>query len=617
MLSKPSKQQVMKKISIITVACAFLFANASAQGIPAPTTIKKKKVLLELYSGIHCQFCPTGDRVAKELAEANPGKVIIFDIQAGIYAAPYPGEPDYRTPFGDGLEALIDLTGYPAGVVNRHIFAGWGQAPNGLAMPTNRFAAAASQIMSQDASANIGVEAEIDVQTRLLTVNVQVYYTGNPSTTTNKLSVAILQDNLIGPQIIGSGVTPDPDLVLPNGLYNHSHMLRHLLTTTFGQNISPAIAGSTIDKTYSYLIRDSIYEIPAVLGDLKIVVFLAENTKEIINAEVVKPVFTNFQYTLDTKAVDAGISEEPVCGGYSSTPFVKFMNNGSQTVTSLAVDYTINGSINKTYQWTGNVAPFSEAQIDLTPINYYPLETNTLSVTIKNPNGSADQNSSNDGYDYEFESAPDASNTVIMKLQLDRYGAEVSWKLQNSGGAELYSGGPYANVSSTSPLPAPIRDTFSLTSADCYELVVIDTFGDGILGTNVGFTLTDNEGLVIVSNYANYEYEGRVSFGVDAPKVDSSDVFTAVGDANALEGIRVYPNPASDVINIILPSENISNLNIHLSNFLGQTVMTLAENEQQRSGNFQVNTAGLPPGIYFLQFAAGENRHAQKIVIAN
>lgn len=606
----------MKKISIVTVACAFLFANTFAQGIPAPTTIQKKKVLIELYSGIHCQFCPMGDRVAKELEEANPGKVVIFDIQTGIYAEPYPGEPDYRTPFGDGLEALIDITGYPAGVVNRHIFPGWGQAPNGLAMPPNRFAAAASQVMSQDAPANIGVEAEIDVQTRLLTVNVQVYYTGNPSTTTNKLSVAILQDNLIGPQIIGSGVTPDPDLVLPNGLYNHSHMLRHLLTTTYGQNISPAIAGSTIDKTYSYLIGDSIYEIPAVLGDLKIVAFLAENTKEVISAEVVKPVFTNFQYTLDTKAVDAGISEEPVCGGYSNIPFVKFMNNGSQTVTSLAVDYTINGSIQKTFQWTGNVTPFSEALIDLPAINYYPLETNTLSVTIKNPNGGSDQNSSNDGYEYEFESAPDASNTVIMRLQLDRYGAEVSWKLKNSGGTELYSGGPYANVSSTSPLPAPIRDTFNLTSADCYELVVSDTFGDGILGTNVGFTLTDNEGLVIVSNYASYEYEGLVSFGVDAPKVDSSDVFTGVTAVNALEKIRVYPNPASDVINVILPADGIGDLNIHLSNFLGQTVMTLAENESQRSGNFQVNTTGLPPGVYFLKFVSGEHRYAQKIVIA-
>jgi hypothetical protein len=292
------------------------------------------------------------------------------------------------------------------------------------------------------------------------------------------------------------------------------------------------------------------------------------------------------------------------------------MNNGSQTITTLAVDYTINGSIQKAFQWTGNVAPFSEATIDLEPIKYYPLETNTLTVTVKNPNGGTDQNSLNDEVDFEFASAADAANTVMMKLQLDRYGAEVLWKLQNSTGTELYSGGPYTNVPSTSPLPAPIRDTFNLTSGDCYELVVTDTFGDGILGTNVGFTLTDNEGLVIISNYANYAYEGLVSFGVDAPKVDSSDVFTGVGDVNVLEGIHVYPNPVSDVINVIFPSEGIDNLNIQLSNFIGQTVMTLAENEK-KSGNFQIKTTGLSRGVYFLKFVSGEKRFAQKIVIAN
>ena len=47
---------------------------------------------------------------------------------------------------------------------------------------------------------NVAARAQIDAETRLLTVTVEVYYTADAETSSNKLNVAILQNEVVGPQ---------------------------------------------------------------------------------------------------------------------------------------------------------------------------------------------------------------------------------------------------------------------------------------------------------------------------------------------------------------------------------------------------------------------------------
>ena len=44
------------------------------------------------------------------------------------------------------------------------------------------------------------VRAIIDMGTNTLTVNVEIYYTGSQTVTSNKINVAVLQNNIEGPQ---------------------------------------------------------------------------------------------------------------------------------------------------------------------------------------------------------------------------------------------------------------------------------------------------------------------------------------------------------------------------------------------------------------------------------
>ena len=62
----------------------------------------------------------------------------------------------------------------------------------------------------------------IDMGTNTLTVNVEIYYTGSQTVTSNKINVAVLQNNIEGPQ--SGGASYNPSVVLANGNYNHTHV---------------------------------------------------------------------------------------------------------------------------------------------------------------------------------------------------------------------------------------------------------------------------------------------------------------------------------------------------------------------------------------------------------
>ena len=75
----------MKRISIIAMFM-MLFANAiNAQNFVSTAPLNRN-VLLEEFTGVRCQYCPYGHKVAKGLAETYPDNIFIANIHAGGYA---------------------------------------------------------------------------------------------------------------------------------------------------------------------------------------------------------------------------------------------------------------------------------------------------------------------------------------------------------------------------------------------------------------------------------------------------------------------------------------------------------------------------------------------------
>lgn len=261
----------MKKITLSVFILSAVVANAQ---LPVSHIAGKKKALIEEFTGIHCQYCPDGHKRSDDIVNANPTNVFSVNIHAGTYAPPNTGELDFRTIDGNAILAMPNMGGgYPKGDVNRAPCAS-PITTGSLTMGRDKWAAAVAVILNQNSYINIAGSATLNTTTRVLTVDIEAYYTGNgPSA--NYLTVMLKQDNILGTQSSGSTYP-----AMWNGSqYKHNHALRDVITSGYSGQLmnSPTIAGTTYTTTIYYTVPTTYVNIPVVLSDLDIVAFISES----------------------------------------------------------------------------------------------------------------------------------------------------------------------------------------------------------------------------------------------------------------------------------------------------------------------------------------------------
>jgi hypothetical protein len=560
---------MFKKLLLPLVFALFAFATYGQTIVS--TSPENKNVVLEEFTGIHCTYCPDGHAIAKAIQDAHPDDVSLINIHTGGYATPGPGEPDFRTPYGAAIAGQSGLTGYPSGTVNRHVFPGRGMTSGGTAMGRGSWTISANETLALSSDVNVAVEAEIDVQTNEMTVHVEAYYTANSPESTNLLNVALLQNNTKGPQT-GGGMGDE---------YVHMHRLVELITGQWGETINTTTAGTFVDKTYTYTIPADYNGVPTELADMEVVAFITNTHQELPSGNRAYPTYTGIANADDAyvRSIEDIVT---TCNTTSIAPVVEIQNLGQNTINSLDIEYTINGDAH-TYTWTGELPALHTVTVDLPDTGFTMQPTNTLVVSVPN-----DDDNSNNEDTLSFDDVPHGTKDVTMVLQTDGYGNETFWRLKNSAGQTIYHGGPYGNNET-------ITETFDL-DADCYSFKLIDSYGDG----GAIATLTDNQGNVVFN-------EGP-DFGNQISRQFTSNGQLGVEDQE-LQGISIYPNPASTVLNV----KNAENANIQVYNILGQEVMAktgIAMDEQLNVSNFQA-------GTYFIKIAKDSQVTTKRFIVSN
>jgi hypothetical protein len=477
------------------------------------TTPENKNVVLEEFTGIYCGFCPDGHVLAQALHTAYPNDVFIIKIHTGGYANPSgPSDPDFRTIYGGAIAAASGLAGYPAGTINRSTFssiAPQSGAPGSTALSRGDWAAAAALIMADPSEVNVAAQASYDMGTGILTVNTESYFTGAGTSGTYNLHVAVVMNNVAGPQSGASNYNPGAIIPGPwSPTYNHQQMMVHLMDGATGLAFTSSTAGTFVPNTHTWSVPaqmqgDGSGSTTGFFPDhdptnFDVVAYITESaTNTIVTGfqAVVIPIFPN-QYDAN---VTASSANDVICA-IATDIGVTFRNYGSDTLTSLDLTYDINGGTPATYNWTGNMASGATETVSITNVSFTPQASNTVNWVASNPNGQVDQNLTNNTSTTSFthwDLNGDVINgigagTINVSLLTDGYGSETTWDIKDESGNVLGSGGPYGNNQQ-------INETAIVAAQECYIFTLYDSYGDGMCCTyGVGQALiTDGSGNII------------------------------------------------------------------------------------------------------------------------
>lgn len=204
-----------------------------------------RKVLIETFTGKNCGYDPDAHKIANELAAANPGRVFPINIHCGGFSPT--SYPNMNTTVGTEMMNAYNVQGFPCGNINRN-----SESP----ISRSQWSSETYNQLSQMTEVNVSGLVKINPLVRVAEITVDLEYVSSGNYNTNYLTVMMLQDSIWGSQ---SGGSSNPEQYV-NGQYCHMHVLRDIITPTWGDAVSPTTAGTHITKTY-------IYEIPEIIGD--------------------------------------------------------------------------------------------------------------------------------------------------------------------------------------------------------------------------------------------------------------------------------------------------------------------------------------------------------------
>lgn len=567
----------MKKFTFLMCAIlAGLFKVNAQEPQFVSTEQKGRNVIIEEFTGRNCGYCPDGHVYAKKITDANPGRVWAVNVHCGNFSPS--SYPNLNTAAGATiLNALDGGYGFPCGTVNRTT----------KATGRNMWESYANQQLKQTAECNIGGQVLINEAARTATVNVEVYYTANSASSENYLTVMMLQDSILGSQ--SGGVEFNPEQMIGNK-YVHLHVLRDVVTPTWGDAIAPTTEGTLITRTYTYQIPELIGTPNGVDVDLNNLLFLAVVTEKqdgaattpVLNVEELHSIKVadadNFPYFGSVK-----VASKVSCSTEQTAVF-ELVNGGKQELTSLKYEVKIAGNTTQ-LTWEGNLPSYSSEIIEEELI--IPVGNQKVEISIVEVNGSAYEYQTaitvvNDGWiDAYF---PEAENEFKIDIVQDKYGNEITWELINSNEEVLASGGPYSTLVANGIKLH--RTKVVVPNNECVKFIIRDAGKNGLNnGAGEGYyKITDSENNLIVKSDGKFTEEA-------SHNISTKEGYVSVEEMTN-ETYQVYPNPVKDVLTI--EGENLEQVSVF--NTMGQLLKTVKCN-----GNVvNVNVSDLQNGMYIV-----------------
>jgi len=267
--------------------------------------------------------------------------------------------------------------------------------------------------------------------------------------------------------------------------------------------------------------------------------------------------------------------------------------------------------------------------------NVAPGETETLAIDpmtlegfdlyryrIINVNGEPDVILSGNVELVRYDRRRVNSPAITLEIQTDEWGYEIYWEMRSSSGEIVASGGnelvgPNGGGAQTATEDDPgaypqfetITEEFSLPNDvnDCYELLIVDDYGDGLSGGGFFRLLNETGDIVLNTPFATGDFEAYL---IDAQLGVSNNE-----NSTSISAIKYAPNPVTEVVNLDFSLSQKSEIGIRLFDVLGKELLYLPrKNYEKGQHNISLKFNQFPSGIYFLNFYSVENNYIIKLI---
>ena len=495
----------MKKFTFALMALLALTFSLKAQQYVS-TEPSNRNVIIEEYTGRNCGYCTDGHARVNQIMQAHPGRVWAINIHYGSLSPT--SYPNLNLPaINPALSNAFPHDGIPSGVVNRS---------TAQALDRGQWASQTNSQLNQAAECNVGGLAVINPQTRVATITVEVYYTGNSTVDENYLTIAMMQDSILGAQSDYGNYNPSQWI---GNQYVHMHTLRDIITDNiWGDAISPTTQGTLVTRTYQYDIPESIGSPNGVEVDLDNIHFLAfvtqqfqgTPTRPILNPDPLEIVYGSDD-PIYPAVMAVKLSGGTTCS-HNKEIEVDVQNLGTEDITSMTVEVELEGQVETIY-WHGVLPQYGSEKL-MTNLDV-PFGTHTVHANIIEANGESYSNQGSGSVScMEWEEVEVEGDEENLRLELmqDKFGAQITWEAIASDGTVIASGGPYSTLAGGATATQLHLETITVPSNECVTISIHDSQGDGICCSygHGYYIIKDSQGNVIFGD----EDDGQFGQGV-------------------------------------------------------------------------------------------------------
>jgi hypothetical protein len=107
------------------------------------------------------------------------------------------------------------------------------------------------------------------------------------------------------------------------------------------------------------------------------------------------------------------------------------------------------------------------------------------------------------------------------------------------------------------------------------------------------------------------------TFSKEFPFTENPTSLTLQSFSNTPEGIRAFPNPASNTLKVYLDFMPAGDYKISICNIRGQLVQQYRFNHTSVNAAININVSDVPNGLYFLYVTGGNKTLSQKLIVSH